>query len=187
MTFTRTSSSISPTHTTSPATSRAFVAFRFARALFALALCACALSACGLGGSTTVVNTFQVGGPSGVTTSQFDSATISQQLAASAGDIDKLSKVTVTAARLESTDGQDLSYLAGEELKVHASGSSDQSLAKLDTGPGTVGLIDLPVDSTIDLKPAIKAGGTITLQLDIPTRPVTARGLKFTLTIRGEI
>ena len=156
-----------------------------ARCLAALALGAFA-GACGLGGSADVVQEFQLGGPLPGAGTQVTSAAITQPLTASAGDLDKLSKVTLTAGRLESTDGKDLAFLdQGGRLFVQASGKPTLDLASF-AAPGAVGRVDLTV-SGVDLKPYLQSGGAITLELGFSSKPVTARGLKLTLTLRGEL
>lgn len=146
----------------------------------------CAMSGCGLGGSTDVSSDFEVGGPHPTQGTSFSSASITQPLAASAGELSKLSKVTLTAARLESTDGEDLAFIEGATLTLLQSGQPAHTLATLGA-PGPVGSAALTVDSSFDLKPALAAGSALTFDLAFAAKPVTARGLKLVLTLRGEV
>ena len=146
----------------------------------------CATLGCGLGGSTDVSSDFQVGGPLVSQGTSFTSASITQPLAASAGDLSKLSKVTLTAARLESTDGKDLAFIDGAALTLVQGGQPARTLATL-TAPGAVGTVPLTVDSKLDLKPALAAGSALGFELGFTTKPVTARGLRLVLTLRGDL
>lgn len=146
----------------------------------------CAALGCGLGGSTDVAADFQVGGPLLSHGTSFTSASITQPLAASAGDLSKLSKVTLTAARLESTDGQDLAFVQGASLALVTRDQPARTLATLGA-PGAVGTVALSVDSTFDLKPALVAGSALAFELTFAAKPVTARGLRLVLTLRGDL
>lgn len=146
----------------------------------------CATLGCGLGGSTDVAANFEVGGTLPSQGTSFSSASITQPLAASAGDLSKLSKVTLTAARLESTDGQDLAFIDGATLTLAQTGQPARTLATLGA-PGAVGTAALTVDSAFDLKPALAAGSTLTFELTFSAKPVAARGLRLVLTLRGDL
>jgi hypothetical protein len=153
----------------------------------ALAGLAALLGSCGLVHKDVAIEQpFTVGGGA-PSDASIDSAKILAPLSASAGDLSHLSSVTLQAARLEATDAGDLAFVSGVTIEI--SGNAGLPAATLATlpGPPTGARVDLPVDSTKDLKPYLAAGALLTAHLSYAARPVNARGLKLTLTVRGSL
>ena len=156
------------------------------RALVAAAVAG--LGGCGLTNhDVTVTQAFQAGG-SAPTAVQFDSSKLTQPIAASAGDLSKLSSVTLQSAHLLSTDSGDLAFVASATLTLSANGLPDLLLATLPSAPAA-GQVDvvLQSDSKTDLRPYLAAGGLIKAELVYSPRPVSARGLQLTLVIRASL
>ena len=144
--------------------------------------------ACGLvHHDVTVEAPFTVGGGPPTATTTIEAAALTAPLQASAGDLSKLSSVTMQSVHLVSDDSGDLSYLATTTLTLTAAGLPDVPLATLKAAP-TAGQSDvaLVVDGR-DLKPYLANGGSITAALTYSARPVAARGLKLVLVIRGTL
>jgi hypothetical protein len=140
------------------------------------------LTGCGLVAKDVEVHQdFQAGGgpPVGVS---FDS---SKLLAPVAADVSKLSSVTLTAARLEATDGGDLSFVSGVSLRISARVLPDKLLATY-SGTPSGPRVDLTV-SPVELKGYLQAGGLIDAAVTYSTTPVTARGLRLTLTLHASL
>ena len=156
------------------------------RALGAAA--AVALAGCGLvNHDVTVSQAFQAGG-SAPNAIQLDSSKLTQPVAASAGDLSKLSSVKLLSAHLASTDSGDLSYVAGATLTLSANGLPDLALATLPSAPTAgQGDVALQADSKTDLRPYLAAGGLIKAELGYSPRPVTARGLQLVLVLRASL
>src|SRR5207244_2575888 len=76
--------------------------------------------ACGglLHHDVTVSQEFQAGGGAPTAVGQIQSSALTAPLAAAAGDLQKLSSVTLQSLKLESTDSGDLSYVAGGTLSI---------------------------------------------------------------------
>ena len=140
------------------------------------------LAGCGLAAKDVeVAQDFQAGGgpPVGVS---FDSTKLLTPVAA---DVSKLSSVTLTAARLEATDGGDLSFVSGATLRIAANILPDRLLATFSGTPAGA-RADLTV-SPVELKPYLQAGGFIGAAVTYSTTPVTARGLRLTLTLHASL
>jgi hypothetical protein len=141
------------------------------------------LAGCGLAAKDVeVAQDFQAGGgppPVGVS---FDSTKL---LAPVAADVSKLSSVTLTAARLEATDGGNLSFVSGVTLRISANVLPDKLLATF-SGTPAGSRADLTV-SAVELKPFLQAGGFIAAAVTYSTTPVTARGLRLTLTLHASL
>jgi hypothetical protein len=157
-----------------------------AHALLAALACACALS-CGLvGKDVSIEQSFQAGGSAPGSGAQLPASTLTTPLAASAGDLSKLSSVTLSSATLESTDGLDLSFISGGTLTLSATGISPATLATL-AAPGAVGITRFAIGQSVDLKPYLAAGGELDAVFTYSTRPVVARGLKLTLVVHASL
>lgn len=113
-------------------------------------------------------------------------ADITTPLVASQGDLAHLSGVTLRAARIESTDGLDVSFISAATLTLRGNGLPDLQIAAL-PAPSTTTRADLTVDSTKDLKPYLQAGAVLIPKLTYSPRPVAARGLQLVLTVRGSL
>ncbi len=140
------------------------------------------LAACGLASKDVeVAQDFQAGGGP-PTTTNFDS---SRLLAPIAADVKQLSSVMMTAARLEATDGGDLSFVSGATLRLSANNLPDRLLATY-SGTPAGSRADLSV-SAQELKPYLQAGGFIAAEVTYSARPVTARALRLTLTLHASL
>lgn len=117
-----------------------------------------------------------------------DSGKLTAPLAASAGDLQKLSSVTLQSMKVESTDGGDVSFVSGGSLTIAGNGLPDAQLATL-PGAATSGATsaNFNVDSGKDLRAYLAAGALLTAHLDYSPRPVAARGLRVTLVVRGSL
>ena len=143
------------------------------------------LAACGL-----TSRDFQVsqdftagGGPPGFTGS-FDSAKL---LAPFAADVSQVKTVTLTAARLDATDGGDLAFVSGATISVAGNGLPDALLATLPSAPPAgQGSVQLQVTAR-ELKPYLQMGGAVTAIVNYSPTPVTARSLRLTLTLHGAL
>ena len=93
-------------------------------------LCLILLAGCGLASKDVEVSQdFQAGGGPPTAGTSFDS---SKLLAPISADVSKLSSVTLSAARLEATDGGDLSFVSGASLHVSANVLPDRLLANVE-------------------------------------------------------
>jgi hypothetical protein len=99
--------------------------------------------------------------------------------------VHQLSSVVLKAAKLESTDQDDLSFVSGATLTISGNGLSSVQLATL-SAPGAVQSAQFVVDSR-NLKDYLQAGATLSAQVTYVNRPVTARGLRLTLTLHGQL
>ncbi len=154
------------------------------RALVALAL---AGLSCGLTHhDSTVTQDFTVGGgaPNAVT---FDASSITTAVSAAAGDLTKLSSVTLQSAHLSATDTGDLSFVSGATLTISASGFPDLQLATLPAAP-SAGQTDVALTvNSADLRGYLAAGAALKAALAFSPQPVAARGLRLTLVVRGSL
>ncbi|HEX9576756.1 MAG TPA: hypothetical protein VF993_03330 [Myxococcales bacterium] len=147
------------------------------------ALCLILLAGCGLASrDVDVWQDFQAGGGPPTAGTSFDS---SKLLAPIAADVSKLSSVTLKAARLEATDGGNLSFVSGATLRIAAQVLPDRELATYSGMPAgsRVDLTILPAE----LKGYLQAGGFIAAEVTYSTTPVTARGLRLTLTLHASL
>lgn len=143
------------------------------------------LAGCGLlHKDVEIAQEFGLGGPT-TTAPVFASSSITQPFAAGGDDLGKLARVTLQSARLDSTDGQALDYLASAALAVEAAGLPQLQLGTLAAPKG--GAATFQVDASVDLKPYLAAGGQITSTFTYVQRPTFARGAKLTLVLRGEL
>lgn len=143
------------------------------------------LAGCGLlHKDIQVAQEFGLGGPSTIPP-VFASTAIVQPFAAGGDDLSKLARVTLQSARLESTDGQPLDYLASAAMTVEAAGLPARPLGTITAPAG--GAASFQVNSSVDLKPYLAAGGQITFTFTFLQRPTFARGAKLTLVLRGEL
>ena len=127
---------------------------------------------------------FTAGGGPPTADARVDGNELVAPLSASAGDLSHLSAVTLRAARLEATDQGNLAFISDATIVITASGLPQATLATLPAVPAG-SRADLTVDSSKDLKPYLQAGALLDATITWPQRPVTARGLRLTLTIRG--
>ena len=154
-----------------------------ARAGLCLTLAVVSSLSCGLvQKDVDIVQEFQAGGgaPSD------PKVDVSAPLVASQGDLAHLSAVTVRAARIESTDGLDVGFISGATLTLRGNNLPDLQVAML-PAPSSTTRADLVADSSKDLKPYLLAGSLLTAKLTYSPTPVSARGLRLTITVRGSL
>ena len=158
-------------------------------ALRLVPLVAALLAGCGvLHHDVTIAQEIKVGGGAPTASGQIDAAALTTPLVASAGELSKLSSVTLQSARLEATDG-DLTFVDSVTLRIASSnGLPDVLLATLPAhaAAGQTS-IELSVDSKRDLRAYLAAGSQLKADLAFAPRPVVARGLKLTLVVRGSL
>jgi hypothetical protein len=145
-------------------------------------LCLILLAGCGLASrDVDVWQGFQAGGGP-PTTATFHSTEL---LAPIAADVSQLSSVTLKAARLEATDGGNLSFVSDATLRIAAQVLPDRLLATYSGTPAgsRVDLTILPQE----LKGYLQAGGYIAANVTYSATPVTARGLRLTLTLHASL
>lgn len=131
-----------------------------------------------------VAKDFQAGGGAPTGDLGIDLAT---PLAASEGDLSKLSSVKLQGAKLQATDSGDLAFISGVTLSIAGNGLPTATLATLTSAPAAgVQTVDLGGSAT-DLKPYLTAGARLTAHVTYVTRPVDARALRLTLTVRGAL
>lgn len=146
--------------------------------------CALALSCGVVHHDYDVSQPFSAGG--GAPSGDF-SINLAEPLAASAGDLSKLSSITLQDAKLLSTDGGDLAFISSLTLTIAGSGLPTVTLASLTSPPAaSVQTVDLGGNGT-DLKPYLAVGSILTAHATYVARPVDARALLLTLTIRGTL
>ena len=157
-------------------------------ALLAAALAALLGSGCGLVNHDVTVNQdFQTGGAPSVT-GQVNASALTQPLSASAGDLTKLSSVTLQSVTLASNDTGDLSYVGPVTLIISASGFPDATLATFAGRPAAgTNSVNFTVDSSKDLRAYLAAGAVLKAVVTYAVQPVTARGLRLTLVVRGSL
>ena len=152
-----------------------------------LALALILLTGCGLVSKDFVVaKDFQAGGGAPPFTGSFDSSTLTSSFSA---DVSKISSITLTAARIEATDGKDLSFVSGATISISAANNilPTALLAKL-AAPAPAGATSVELAVTgKELKPYLQANGTISAGIDYNPTPVTARTLKLVLTLHGSL
>ena len=105
------------------------------------------------------------------------------------GDVSKISSITLKAARIEATDGKDVSFISGANISVSAANNilPTALIAKL-AAPAPSGATSVELAITPrELKPYLQSNGTITAGIDYAPTPVTARALKLVLTIHGSL
>jgi len=154
----------------------------------ALGVAAALTAACGvLHKDVEIAQEFVAGGGPPTATASIAASSITAPLAASAGELSKLSSVTLQSARLSSTDGGDLSYVGGATIKLSGNGLPEVTLAQLAAPPGAKAEAALSLDSARDLKPYLAAGGLLAAEVTYAVRPVSARGLKLTLVVRASL
>jgi hypothetical protein len=157
------------------------------KALFASALLL--LAGCGLTHhDVTVAQDFQAGGGPPTATTTINSSTLSGQISAGAGDLTKLSSVTMQSAHLTATDSGDLSFVSGCTITLSGNGLPDVTLATLPAAPAA-GQSDvaLAIGSTADLRAYLAAGGALTAVVTYSNTPVAARALRLTLVLRASL
>ncbi len=152
-----------------------------------LALALILLAGCGLVSRDFVVEqSFQAGGGPPSFTGTFDSTRISGPLS---GDVSKISSITLRAARIEATDGKEVSFVSDATISISGSNNilPTALLAKL-AAPAPAGAtsVDLAITPK-ELKPYLLANGTITAGISYNPTPVTARTLKLVLTLHGSL
>lgn len=153
-----------------------------ARALF---LAAALSLSCGLTSRDfTVEQPFQAGGgPPGFTQS-FGSG---QLLAPLSADVSAVKSVMLTAARIESTDGKDISFVSAASISVSGNALPSALLATLPAQPAAGATsVELQINPK-ELKPYLEQGGLVTASVTYSPTPVTARTLKLTLTLHGSL
>ena len=112
-----------------------------------------------------------------------------QRLDPLSGDVSKISSITLKAARIEATDGKDVSFISGANISVSAANNilPTALIAKL-AAPAPSGATSVELAITPrELKPYLQSNGTITAGIDYAPTPVTARALKLVLTIHGSL
>ena len=83
------------------------------------------------------------------------------------------------------TDAGDLSFVSGASMHVSANILPARLLATF-SGTSSGSRIDLTV-TQVELKPYLQAGGFIAASVTYSTTPVTARGLRLTLTLHASL
>lgn len=155
-----------------------------ARAALALAVL---LAGCGLISRDFVVEQpFQAGGGVPPFTGSFNTATLIGPLS---GDVSKISSITLKAARIEATDGKDVSFVS--EANISASPGNHilvtALLARLAApAPSGASSVDLAITPK-ELKPYLQSNGTIDAGISYSPTPVSARTLKLVLTFHGSL
>ena len=153
-------------------------------AAIAAALC----TGCGLlSHDVTVSTNFTAGGGPSVS-GQFAASDLTTPLAANAGDLSKLSSVTLQSVTLASTDTGDLSYVGPVSMTISANGLPDAVIASFaGSPPSGTNTVAFAVDSSKDLRPYLAASGVLKAVVTYAVQPVTARGLLLTLVVRGNL
>jgi len=114
-------------------------------------------------------------------------SSITTPLQASAGDLSKLSSVTLSWATLATTDDHDLSFITGGSITVSGNNLPTVELAKLGP-PGVVGTVNYTIENSTDLRAYLEAGGQISVAINYnEPAPVPARGLQLTLNIHATL
>ncbi len=154
-----------------------------ARAARCLSLLSLLLFSCGLvHKDVDVTQDFQAGG-NAPSDPQVD---VAAPLVASQGDLAQLSAVTIRAARIDATDGLPVGFISGATLTLRGNNLPDLQVATLPS-PSTTTRADLVVDSSKDLRPYLLAGSLLSAKLTYSPTPVSARGLRLTITVRGSL
>ena len=152
-----------------------------------LALALILLTGCGLVSKDFEIDQdFQAGGGVPPFTGSFDSTKLTGPLS---GDVSKISSITLKAARIEATDGKDLSFVSGATISISASNNilPNALLAKL-AAPAPAGATSVELAVTgKELKPYLQANGSVSAVIDYNPTPVTARTLKLVLTLHGSL
>ncbi len=131
-----------------------------------------------------VTQDFQAGGGPPSFTHNFDSSSLLAPLSA---DVGSVSSITLKAAKLESTDGRDLSYVSSVQISVSGNNLSGALLATL-PAPAAAGVtsVELTVNAK-ELKPYLQQGGLVVATVSYSPVPVTARALRLTLTLHASL
>ena len=158
-----------------------------ARAALSLAISgAFLLAGCGLiSKDFEVAQAFQAGGAPRFSGS-INSTTLTGPLS---GDVSKISSITLKAARIEATDGLDLSFISDANISASAGNNilPTALLAKL-AAPPPAGATSVELAITPkELKPYLQTNGTINAGINYAPTPVTARALRLVLTIHGSL
>jgi hypothetical protein len=134
----------------------------------------------------TVEAPFATGGAPNATTT-IQSSQLTTPLAASAGDLSKLSSVTVQSVHLQATDGGDLSFVSSATLILSANELPAIQLATLPAAPGAgQGDVALKVDGR-DLRAYLAAGAVIAADIEYSARPIAVRQMKLVMVVRGSL
>ena len=152
-----------------------------------IALALILLAGCGLASKDfDVVQEFQAGGGPPPFTGTFDGSKIAGPLS---GDVSKISSITLKAARIEATDGKDVSFISEANLSA-SSGNHilvTALLARLAApAPSGASSVDLAITPK-ELKPYLQSNGTIDAGISYSPTPVSARTLKLVLTFHGSL
>ena len=124
------------------------------------------------------------GGPPSFTHS-FNSTDLLAPLSA---DVSSVKSVTLTAAKLEATDGiADLSFVSGASVSVSGNLLPAALLATLAFAPAAgQSSVQLQINPK-ELKPYLLSGALVTASVSYSPTPVTARSLRLTLTLHGSL
>ena len=155
----------------------------------AVAVAALWLSGCGLvNHDVTVTQPFTAGGGPPSVTGQFNASQLTGPLSANAGDLSKLSSVTLQSVKLEATDNGDLAFVGPVTMTISANGFSDAVVARFAGSPpaGTTS-VSFTVDSAKDLRAYLAAGAVLKAVVTYATQPVSGRSLQLTLVVRGSL
>jgi len=157
------------------------VARALVRTLAALAFAACGLTS----RDYEVAQDFQAGGGPPTFSKNFNSADLLAPLSA---DVSAVKTITLTAAKLEATDGiADLSFVSGVTISVSGNGLPDALLATLPSSPAKGQTsVQLQINPR-ELKPYLLSGGLVGASVTYSPTPVTARSLRLTLTLHGSL
>ena len=152
-----------------------------------LALALILLTGCGLVSKDFEIDEdFQAGGGVPPFTGSFDSTKLTGPLS---GDVSKISSITLKAARIEATDGKDLSFVSSASISASDPRHllPDVLLARLSApAPAGATSVELAVTGK-EIKPYLQANGSVAAGIDYNPTPVTARTLKLVLTLHGSL
>lgn len=155
-----------------------------ARAALSLAIL---LAGCGLASKDfEVVQPFQAGGGLPSFSGSFNASQITGPLS---GDVGKISSITLKAARIEATDGKDLSFISDANISASAGNKilATALLAKLAAAPPAGATSVELVITAKELKPFLETNGTLDAGINYAPTPVTARALRLVLTLHGTV
>lgn len=149
-------------------------------------LVAIALAGCGLlSKDFDVSQDFPAGGGAPPFTGTFSGDALTGQLS---NDLNKISSITLAAARIESIDGGDVAFVSSAKISISGKVLPAALIAQL-AAPAPAGAtsVQLEVDSAKELKPYLQADGAVTGSIDYAPTPTAQRKLRLVLTLRGSL
>lgn len=149
-----------------------------------LGLCLMLLCGCGLVGKD-----FEIEQPFATSGAAGDSASIdASRLTGPLPALSKVASLTLKAARIDATDGKDVSFVSGAHLSARPPLGPIVLLASLISpaaAPATS--VQLQTDQTRDLKPFLEQNSNLDASIDYAPAPATTRTLKLVLTLRASL